>query len=177
MADTTTAGLARRLTALEDLEAIKQLKYRYFFNCDQKQPDQVRECFADGTVDLDFGRIGHFDNADALVAIFTELACAEHIVEMHHAQNPQITLQGDDQATGLWGLFYYMIDTRQKICTQLGGYYQDRYRKTAAGWKITASAFNVTSTQILSVEDGLVKALFAGRTAPREIDDPSRQAG
>ncbi len=177
MTEPSLADLARRLTALEDIEAIKQLKYRYFFNCDQKRPQQVRQCFADGPVAIEFGRIGHFDNADALVAIFTELACAEHIVEMHHAQNPQIELLGDDRACGTWGLYYYMIDTRQQVCTQLGGVYEDEYRKTAAGWKITATAFTVNSTQILSVGDGLVKALFAGRTAPAEVDDPSRQAG
>lgn len=168
--------LARRVAALEAVEAIKTLKYRYFFNCDQKNPRQVRECFADGPVAIDYGRIGAFDDADAMVAIFEQLACAEHIVEMHHAQNPQIELLGEEHARGTWGLYYFMIDTHRQVCTQLGGYYLDEYVKQNDEWKISATAFHVTSSQIISVEEGLARVIFAGKTAPTELDDPSQQA-
>jgi hypothetical protein len=171
----TDQDLARRVARLEAIQEISRLKYAYFFNCDQQRPDKVRECFIDGEVDIDFGRIGRFRSADELVAVFEQLACQEHIVEMHHAQNPQIDLLGDDRATGLWGLYYYMIDTRQQIATQLGGYYEDEYRYTEGGWKMSASRFVVTSTQILDLGEAVVKRVFAGRTAPAELDDPSRQ--
>jgi len=36
--------LASRIQALEDIEAIKRLKYDYFYFCDSKQPDRVRAC-------------------------------------------------------------------------------------------------------------------------------------
>lgn len=171
------AALERRIAALEDIEAIKQLKHRYFFSCDQKRPRQVRECFADGPIDLNYGRIGRFENADAMVDIFERLACVEHIVEMHHAQNPQIELLGEDLARGTWGLYYFLIDTRQQICTQLGGFYEDEYRRQKGEWKISASSFQVTSSQIISVDEGLSRVIFAGRTAPAELDDPTQQAG
>lgn len=169
--------LAARLSALEDIEAIKRLKYDYFFFCDQKQSQNMRECFAPGPVHIDYGRIGVFDNRDTLVDIFEQLACVDHIVEMHHAQNPRIDLIDSSHAEAIWGLYYFMIDTRQNIVTQLGGYYDDQYQKMDGQWKITSTIFHVTSTQIMDVNEGLAKIIFAGRTAPVELDDPSKQAG
>ena len=168
--------LATRITALEDIEAIKRLKYDYFFFCDHKQPENMRECFAQGPVHIDYGRIGTFDNRETLVAIFDQLACADHIVEMHHAQNPRIDLIDADNAKGVWSLYYFMIDTDQKIATQLGGFYEDEYRKIDGQWKITATTFNVTSTVISDVGEAIAKLIFAGGVAPTELDDPSKQA-
>lgn len=172
-------SIEQRLARLEAIEAIKQLKHKYLFNCDQKRPALVRECFVDGPANIDFGRVGCFDNADALVAVFEQLACAEHIVEMHHAQNPQIELHSDTKASAVWGLYYYMIDTRQQITTQLAGFYEDEYRCGEDGeWKISACHYTVTSSQILAMSDamdGMVQRIFAGSQAPSELDDPSKQ--
>ena len=102
--------LAGRIRALEDIAAIKRLKYDYFYFCDTKQPDKVRGCFVDGPVHIDYGRIGVFEHRDALVAVFAELACHEHMLEMHHAQNPRIDLVDGASARGVWGLYYHLIE-------------------------------------------------------------------
>jgi hypothetical protein len=164
-----------RLQALEDIEAIKRLKYDYLFFSDHKLPEQMRECFAPGKIAINYGRIGSFDSRDELIAVFDQLACAEHIVEMHHAQNPRVDLLSAKEARGVFGLYYFMIDSIQNTVTQLGGYYEDEFKKFDGHWKITATTFMVTSTQIMDVADGLAKLLFAGSSAPLEIDDPSRQ--
>ena len=96
---------------------------------------------------------------------------------MHHAQNPQIDLHSASEASGVWGLYYYMIDTNQQIATQLGAYYEDAYRCIDGEWKIVATRCVVTSTQILALSDERVAAVYAGITAPAELDDPSKQAG
>ena len=119
--------LEARITALEDIEAIKKLKARYFFSCDQKDIDAVTDCFAEGDVEIKYGRIGDFSRREDLVAVFKELACHPHIIEMHHAQNPQIDLLSDTTARAIWGLYYYMINARDNSATQLGGYYKDEY--------------------------------------------------
>lgn len=170
-------SLEQRLERLEAIEAIRQLKYRYFHLCDTKQPEKVRECFAPGDIDLQYGRIGQFSNRDDMVAVFTELACQPHIVEMHHGQNPQITLQDADNATGTWGLYYYLIDTRQQSVTQLGGFYDDAYVRIDGQWLITRSCYEVTSTALFDLTEGLARVIFAGAAAPAELDDPGRQAG
>lgn len=165
----------RRLQALEDIEEIKKLKHRYFFHCDQKQPDQVRQCFAEGPIELDYGRVGMFEDREEMVDIFSRLACVEHIVEMHHAQNPMIELQDENNASATWSLYYYMINTRDKTVTQLGGYYDDKYRRTDQGWQITASRFNVSNSTLLDTSEGVMQTVFAGRTPPAEIDDIEQQ--
>ncbi len=169
--------LEQRIARLEAIEAIKALKAEYFAACDNKDPSLVRSCFADGEIDLQYGRVGDYSSADAMVAVFTELACEDHIVEMHHAQNPRITVHSETEASAVWGLYYFMIDTRQNVTTQLGGSYNDEYRCIDGEWRITRSVFNLNSTLITDVSDGLAKIVFAGRNAPVEIDDPSRQAG
>jgi hypothetical protein len=174
--DTRLLELAERLERLEAIEAIKQLKARYFFACDNKQPDQVRGCFVDGAMVIDYGRIGAFSNADDMVAVFARLACEDHIVEMHHAQNPQITVHSRERASALWGLYYYMIDTRARSVTQLAGFYEDEYRCVAGQWKISQTRYQVTSTQLLDWSEGLARVVFAGRQAPAAVDDPTAQA-
>lgn len=156
-------SLEQRLRRLEDLEAIRALKSRYFFLCDRKDPQGMRACFADGKVHIDYGVVGTFDNADALQKIFTDLGCHDYMVEMHHGANHQIELTGDDSARGTWSLHYFLIQTQQKSLTQLGGYYEDEYRRVGGTWKISRTKFIATSTLALDISSDAAKTLFAGR--------------
>ncbi|MCB1705608.1 MAG: nuclear transport factor 2 family protein [Halioglobus sp.] len=169
-------SLEQRIARLEAIEEIRQLKARYFHACDSKQPDLVRACFAAGTIDLRYGRIGNFDDREKMVAVFTELACQPHIVEMHHGQNPRIEVLDADNATGVWGLYYHMIDTRRQVVTQLAGFYHDAYAREDGQWRITASSYEVTSTEIFDLTEGLARVIFAGAAAPVALDDPGKQA-
>lgn len=169
--------LEQRLCRLEAIEAIRQLKARYFHACDNKQPDVVRECFPAGLIDLRYGRIGNFSDREQLLAVFTTLACQQHIVEMHHGQNPRIEVHDADNATGVWGLYYHLIDTRRQTVTQLAGFYDDAYVRSDGQWRITRSYYEVSSTQIFDLSEGLARVIFAGAAAPVALDDPSQQAG
>ena len=168
--------LEQRIARLEDIEAIRKLKHRYFFACDRKQPAEVLACFAPGEVAIDYGRIGQYRRAADMVAVFAELACKEHIVEMHHAQNPQIEVLDGERAEATWGLYYFMVNTRDRNVTQLGGHYIDSYRKIDGEWKISATAFHCTSTEVLDLADGIARVIFAGSAAPAALDDPTSQA-
>ena len=170
-------NLEQRIARLEAIEDIRQLKARYFQACDRKDPDAVRECFASGDIDLRYGRIGDFTSREEMLAVFTRLACQAHIVEMHHGQNPVIDIHDADTATGVWGLYYYLIDTRRRTVTQLGGCYEDAYRRQGGQWRIARSYYEVTSTQIFDLSEGMAQVIFAGASAPAELDDPGRQAG
>lgn len=169
-------GFEQRLARLEAIEEIKQLKARYFHACDTKQVDRIRECFAPGKIALRYGRIGEFTDREQLVDVFSELACHDHIVEMHHGQNPQIEVRDAVHATGQWGLYYYLIDTRQQTVTQLAGFYQDTYICREGQWLMSQSDYEVASTQIFDLSGGMARAIFAGSQAPAELDDPGKQA-
>jgi hypothetical protein len=170
-------SLEQRVFRLEAIEACGQLKARYFHACDNKQVDRVRDCFAPGIIDLRYGRIGNFTDREQLVGVFSELACQPHIVEMHHGQNPRIEVLDDTHARGDWGLYYYLIDTRRQCVTQLAGYYDDGYVLQGGEWLIERSYYEVSSTQIFDLSEGLARAVFAGAVAPSELDDPGKQAG
>ena len=174
--DDARLTVEQRLRRLESIEAIKQLKHRYLRACDNQDPAAVKACYAEGDIELDFGRVGSFRNRDELVETFSNLACQPHIIEMHHAQNPEILLQDEDHASGQWGLYYFLINTRDNSTTQLAGHYRDRYVRTAEGWRICASTFTVTSTLLTSVEASQQKLMFMGAQASPEIDDPNAQA-
>ena len=60
--------------------------------------------------------------------------------------------------------------------TQLAGFYDDDYARFDGQWRITRSYYEVTSTQIFDLSEGLARVIFAGATAPVALDDPSRQA-
>lgn len=158
-----TNGLERRLRVLEDIEAIRALKARYLACCDAKDPAGMRACFADGAVHIDFGVIGVFDRADALVEVYTRAACHEHMVEMHHGANPQIEILDESRACASWSLQYGLIDTQAQRLTQLAGWYEDEYRKQDGSWKITRTRFVATSSLAMDLSDSAVKVLFAGR--------------
>jgi hypothetical protein len=155
--------MEQRLQRLEDAEAIRTLKARYLFCCDRKDPAGMRACFADGPVKIDYGAVGSFDTADALVKVFTEIGCHPHMVEMHHGMNPQIEVLDAAHARGTWGLHYFLINTQTQGITQLAGYYEDEYRKVNHAWKISATKFVATSTLALDLTGGSLKSLFAGR--------------
>lgn len=158
--------LEQRIHALEDREAVRQLKSRYLACCDAKDPAGFRACFANGKVAIDYGAIGQFDTADALVAVYTQMACHAHMVEMHHGSNAQIELTGVDSAWGEWDIHYQLINTQDHTLTQLGGHYHDEYLRTKAGWKISATRFQVISTLILQLDENAIKRVFAGRSMP-----------
>ncbi|MEQ1439050.1 nuclear transport factor 2 family protein [Fontimonas sp. SYSU GA230001] len=158
--------LARRVQVLEDIEAIRSLKARYLFCCDRKDPAGMRACFADGPVDIDYGVVGRFTTADALVELFRKVGCHDHMVELHHGANPQIEIPDAARARGTWSLHYFLINTQERTLTQLAGYYEDEYVKAGAQWKIAKTRFVATSTLVLDISGEAAKALFAGRTPP-----------
>jgi len=160
------SDLERRLQKLEDADAIRTLKARYFFCCDRKDSAGMRACFVDGPLEIDYGVVGCFDNADALVKLFGEVGCHPHMVEMHHGMNAQVEVLDAGQARGTWSLHYFLVNTQAKTLTQLAGYYEDQYRKQDGAWKISATRFVATSTLALDYAEGLIKTLFAGSQPP-----------
>lgn len=92
-----TEELVARLQAVEDREAIRELKATDFAACDGKDPAIMRACFRAGPVAIDYGAL---DNADDLVQVFRDIGSHPHLVEMHHGLNPRIRITGPDSAEG-----------------------------------------------------------------------------
>ena len=141
--------LARRVQAMEDHAAIMEIKVRYLRACDRKQPDEVRKCF--------------IDNADEFVALYTQFGCVPHVLDMHHMQNPVITLTGPDTATGLFDLYFFQIDKQARTLIQLASSYEDEFVKRDGRWLLSKSVSRRLSFLMDEVnEEGLRKVIGLG---------------
>jgi hypothetical protein len=130
------AELERRIHALEDIEAIKQLKYRYWRHLDLKQWDELARCFAaDATVCYSSGKY-EFRGVDAIMSFLSEsLGEARGSVTIHHGHHPEIELLGPTAARGTWALYNYMFNLKQNRGIRIGAYYDDTYAKLDGAWK------------------------------------------
>jgi hypothetical protein len=157
-------SVLERLARLEAIEAIKQLKARYLTACDRKDIEAVRSCFPDAPVVLDYGPVGSFNHREQLLDIFQKIACNDHVFDIHLGSNPQIQVIDAEHAKGTWGLYFFQIDAATNKMMQLAGYYDDRYQLLGGEWKIVESCFQHYSVQMMTLEEGLHRVQFAGRS-------------
>ncbi|GAB2868331.1 nuclear transport factor 2 family protein [Nocardioides pacificus] len=152
--------LDERVAALEAIEQIRTLKHRYLRACDAKRPDEFRECFVAEGASIDYGpRIGRFDDADAIAAVFAAIALKQvdgrHVVlDMHHAGHPVIELTGPESAVGAWSLRMRQVDLERKVERVSAIEYDDRYEVEGGAWRIRSSAVRVLWTLAQPLADG-----------------------
>lgn len=159
-------ALQQRIQRLEDIEAIRQLKAAYLHHCDRKNIAAIRDCFMDGEVHIDYGTLGTFSSRETFLALYEELACHQHIIDMHHGQNAQIQWHSTQHASATWDLFFHQIDRKNNTLTQLAGYYEDTYQKHNEQWRISRTVFRVTSSCLVQMDDTHLNLLFAGAQPP-----------
>ena len=130
---------AQRFAALTDIEEIHQLKARYFRLLDTRQWDAFAQVFTeDAEMDVrdDAGEAyGLVKGRDRIVAaIRSGLSGA---ISVHHGHTPEIELGTGGEARGWWAM---ADEVRFPDGTGFRGtgHYEDRYRKTAAGWRIAS---------------------------------------
>ncbi len=128
-----TSELEQRITRLEDIEAIKQLKARYCEICDDMHnPDRVSSVFAEDAIweSPDFGKAeGHA----AIRELFRKFQNMFSFSQ-HNIMNPIIEVNGD-RATGVWyimGPWTYAENDDEKW---LALRYDDDYVKVNGEWK------------------------------------------
>lgn len=127
------ATLEQRITRLEDIEAIKQLKARYSHICDDDHnPDTIASVFAaDGIWESpDFGKATGHDEIRELFSNFRKMFS----FSQHNMMNPVITVNGN-RATGIWyimGPWTYRESGERKW---LALRYDDDYVKIDGEWK------------------------------------------
>ena len=157
--------LLERIQRLEDIEAIRRLKACYFNSCDRKDVEAIRGCFVAGPVHIDYGVVGTFADREGLIEVFVEKGCHPHVVDLHHGQNAEIDITGPDSAKATWGLYFYQVDTQTRVITQLGGVYEDEYRRVGGQWQISRCVFRVISSVMSKLDGQQLEVLYAGNPA------------
>jgi uncharacterized protein (TIGR02246 family) len=122
---------------MDDIDAIKQLKARYFRNLDTKDWDGFRQVFTDDVV-IDTSDSGGeiISGADTLLAYLAEVLAGT--ITVHHGHMPEIALTGDTTATGIWALQDIILWPNGM---RLDGYghYHETYEKVDGAWRIASS--------------------------------------
>ncbi len=132
----------------------------------KKDVGVIRDCFAEGKIIINYALICELDNREDFVALYTRLGCNDITFDMHHAQNPIITVTGADTAIGKVALRFFNIYTETKTCAQMAGHYDDEYKKIDGQWRIVKTVFTPRTTEIKSFAEEATKTLHAGPVAP-----------
>jgi uncharacterized protein (TIGR02246 family) len=119
---------------VDDIEAIKQLKARYFRTMDTKDWEGMRQVFADDVVVDTTGSGGDVHSgADEFMAYLRE--ALDGAVTVHHGHMPEIELTSATTATGIWAM-------EDKNTWPNGmklngfGHYHETYEKAGGEWRI-----------------------------------------
>ena len=122
---------------MDDIEAIRQLKARYFRLMDTKDWDAMRQVFTDDVVvDTTSSGGGVVHGGDAFVAFLGQVL--DGVVTVHHGHMPEITITSPTTATGIWA----MQDVLQfpDGGSMVGyGHYHETYAKADGVWRIATT--------------------------------------
>lgn len=126
---------------LEEIEAIKRLKYKYLRCVDSKLWDELAECFIpDATTSFSSGEYS-YQGVDAIINFLKE-GLNPNMLSMHHGHHPEIELTSDTTATGTWALEDYVIMTDLNMSLHGAAFYHDEYVKVNGEWKIKSTGYD-----------------------------------
>ncbi len=122
---------------MDDVDAIKQLKARYFRTMDTKDWAGMRQVFADDVViDVTEEAGGEpVHGADAFLE-FLEPTLTP-VVTVHQGHMPEIELTSETTAKGIWSL-NDLLQFPDGSSMEGWGHYHETYEKIEGAWKITS---------------------------------------
>jgi hypothetical protein len=118
----------------DDIEAIKQLKARYFRTMDTKDWDAMRQVFcADVVMDSTASGGSVITGADTCISFLQGVI--GDVLTVHHGHMPEIELTSPTTAKGIWAMEDML---RWPDGSELHGYghYTETYEKIGVRWHI-----------------------------------------
>lgn len=136
------AQLQRQVRELQDIEAIRQLKFRYFRAIDSADlklldsllTDDVEVRFIGGTYDWKLK--GKTEYVEAVGRNFNS-----QMVTEHNGNHPEITILSETEAKGTWYLHDNFYNLMSMSFTTGSAFYHDQYRKVDGEWKIANTRY------------------------------------
>ncbi|MEE2777580.1 MAG: nuclear transport factor 2 family protein [Acidobacteriota bacterium] len=127
------ADLAARIGRLEDIEAIRRLKARYCYACDDGyDTDTLVDLFVEDAV-WDGGDLGVAVGREKIRRFFDNTPAVMPFA-VHMVMDPLIDVDGD-RATGAWYLFQAATYAPDGTALWGSARYDEEYVRTAQGWK------------------------------------------
>jgi hypothetical protein len=138
---------------MDDLEAIRQLKARYFRFLDTKDWDGFRTVFApDVHVDVSTDGGGTFDGLDAFLEFLVPTLTG--VVTVHHGHMPEIELTSSTTASGIWAMEDLLQFQPQSGIAEVHGWghYHETYEKVDGTWRIKTTRLSRLRLEVTAVE-------------------------
>ncbi len=133
---------------LVEIEAIKQLKYKYARCLDQKLWDEMPDLFVeDAVAEYSAGKYRQ-EGRDAIVGWISESMKSEGFLSSHRMHHPEIRLTGPDTAHGTWALEDTVVETNFGLTIQGAAFYEDDYVKVDGEWKIKHTGYKRTYEEL-----------------------------
>ena len=140
----TDLTLEQRIRRLEDIEEIRKLKslYSHYANVGEGTGDAKK--FADLFTDDCIWDLSQreFRGKAEIIERLDEIEKL-NFAGVHFSLNPRIEVNGDE-ASGEWDLIFPVFPPDGRPLTTVCGYYTDRLRRTADGWRFTYVKYRVS---------------------------------
>jgi len=150
---------------LQEIEAIKRLKYKYLRCLDLKQWAEMEACFtADATAAYGDGKYS-FAGRDQILQFLRDALGRPTIISAHRVQQPEIDLTSATTATAIWALDDTVIETQSNSVIRGAAFYHDEYVKIGGDWKIKATGYQRLFEERFSRSDTPSWRLTANRWA------------
>jgi ketosteroid isomerase-like protein len=150
---------------LQEIEAIKRLKYKYMRGVDEKDWDAVSETLAEDATCAYSGGKYAYDGREAIMKFLVESMQRNTFLSSHRLHQPEIDLTSDTTATGIWALEDTVIDLQFEITLRGAAFYRDEYVKIDGAWKIQHTGYERTFEEIESRKGNEGLALVQNRWA------------
>ena len=151
---------------LQELEAIKRLKYKYLRCLDLKQWDEMAACFTpDAICSYGDGQYA-FAGRDQIIQFLRDALGPHNLISSHRVHQPEIDLTSATTAIGSWALEDIVIETTSNTIIRGAAFYRDEYRKAGGQWQIKSTGYQRLFEERLSSSDTPSWRLTANRWAP-----------
>jgi len=152
---------------LQEIEAIKRLKYKYLRCLDQKRWPELATCFTpDAKSSYGDGKYS-FDERDAIMH-FLETSMPRTMLTSHRVHHPEIDLTSATTATGIWALDDVVIETKGGFTIRGAAFYRDEYIKVDGEWKIRATGYQRVFEEMQSRKESPSLRLTANMFAEKD---------
>lgn len=134
-----------------DLEAIKRVKYKYMRCVDQKNWQEMEQCFTETATASYSGGKYSADGRKAIIAFLVRTLDSKDILTSHCVHQPEIDFQSETEATGTWAIEDTVIHEQFGVTIRGSAFYQDRYVKQADGqWRIAHTGYKRTYEEMFA---------------------------
>ncbi len=136
---------------LSDIEAIRQLRYKYWRCIHKNLWTDLMDCYADDAA-VDFGYGLQLSGKPALEDFFKASMGSAFIMVDPQGHNPEIEILSSTTARGFWQLDNTMVEVQTNKAVRVGASYDEEYVKRNEEWKISVQKVNHIYRQVIELE-------------------------